>query len=98
MKKNLYTIKDVKVAAHMPPFFRSTDIEAQRFFHELVINPESSISKYPSDFELWYVGEYDDSTGELFSSTHFIISAVDVSKTVMNVPDPVALQNDTARS
>ncbi len=87
MIKSIFSVKDVKVAAYMPPFFMESDVSAQRALYELAIDPKTQISKYPSDFELWSLGTYDDASGELVSNVRYISSAHTVSGAVLPVSD-----------
>lgn len=62
-------VRDVKVEAYLRPFWTHTPASAVRDFTDAVNDPNSPLSKHPSDFELFVVGDYDDSTGELFPRT-----------------------------
>lgn len=62
---NLYTIRDKKADVVMAPFAAPTDGVACRSILEAFRDASSMVSKYPSDYELIQVGEYDEKTGEL---------------------------------
>ena len=59
----IYTILDSKAGAFNLPFFQKTHGEAERNFNALVNDNKSLVSQYPEDFDLYYLGEYDDETG-----------------------------------
>ena len=82
MRRNLYCIKDVKVAAFTSPFTMPGDVQAMRYFHEIAVDEKTTIFKYPSDFELHRLGSFDDSTGELHSGLKFLSSAVTIVSSV----------------
>lgn len=60
-----FAIHDQKSKAFHTPFFKHTHGEAERDFKTAVNDTSSSsmLSKYPEDFDLYHVGEYDDQTG-----------------------------------
>lgn len=63
MQMYLYSVYDKKACFFASPFCVEREVMAERFFNELVCDPQSTISKYPDDFALYYLGEYDSSTG-----------------------------------
>lgn len=62
-----FSIRDAKAEAFKPPFFKTTHGEAERDFTELVRDEKTTPGKYPEDFDLYFVGEYDDTTGLMAS-------------------------------
>lgn len=78
MKRNLYCIKDVKVSAFTSPFTMQGDVQAKRYFHEMSNDENTTLSKYPADFELFRLGSFDDSSGELFTGLEFLCNVVTV--------------------
>lgn len=67
MKLKAFAVRDAKANVYNTPFFKQTQPEAERDFHRLVHDPKSLISMYPDDFDLFYVGDYDDNLG-IFSA------------------------------
>lgn len=61
----MYSIRDDKAQLFHVPFFNKTHGEAERNFKQLLVDDKSTISKYPEDFDLYYIGEYDDNTGKI---------------------------------
>lgn len=59
----VFTVFDVKANAHLQPFFSTTAGQAIRMFESSVNAPDHQFAKYPTDFTLFEVGEYDDSNG-----------------------------------
>jgi len=65
MKQKIFTIYDKKAEAYNTPWFQQTHGLAERIFRDESNNPESSINKHPEDYTLYYLGEYDQNTGEM---------------------------------
>lgn len=61
----MFSIRDAKGEIFHPPFFKKTHGEAERDFAQLVRDEKSMAFKFPEDFDLYYVGTYDDSTGKI---------------------------------
>lgn len=60
---NCYAIYDRKAMAYGPPvFFQSTGL-AQRALQDLLMDGNTTISRYPGDFFLSYLGVVDLETG-----------------------------------
>lgn len=75
MNYKVFSIRDTKAEVFNPPFFKSTHGEAERDFRSLCNDPKSMPNKYPDDFELYYVGDFDDQTG-LMSPTSVVQSVI----------------------
>ena len=60
----VYTVYDTKAEAYLQPFFSQSKGVAIRSFQEAVRDEKSNISKYPEDFTLFELGEYDDATSK----------------------------------
>lgn len=67
MLMNAYVIRDKKVEVFHKPFFlpvsNNPHGEAERGFHTAVSDPQTNMAKYPEDYSLWYIGQYDDNQG-----------------------------------
>lgn len=59
----LYTIRDNKVEAYLPPFVAANPGTAMRMLVDDAKNPNSMLGKHPSDFELFEIGEWNDVMG-----------------------------------
>lgn len=66
MKQVICTIRDSVSNVYGRPFFAVTRGSALRGFIDEVNNPapENLLNKHPSDFELFELGTYDDSSAE----------------------------------
>lgn len=62
MLKKMYTIYDQKAEIYLDPFAFPTHGAALRAFGATVNDTESNIGKNPADYNLFYVGEWDDNS------------------------------------
>lgn len=93
MQLKAFSIRDAKSEVFNTPFFQKTHGEAERTFRQLVTNSESMPGKYPEDYDLYYLGEYDDQTGLLASlpTPQHLIKAVQLKMQQQpNVSEPGA--------
>jgi len=66
MIKKLYAVYDTKAKFFTNPFVAQNDMVALRLFASAVRDPATDISKFPVDYTLFRIGEYDDEKGMLF--------------------------------
>lgn len=68
----VFAVRDEKTQAFMQPVFFLTKPQAERWFHDVVNNPDEKIVHVHSeDFALWEVGEFDEVSGVLVQSQGF---------------------------
>lgn len=81
MQLKIYSIRDTKAEVFHPPFFQKSHGEAERSFSELLRDEKSLIYKYPEDYDLYYLGNYDDQTGKITpnNSPEHQLKAVQIS-------------------
>lgn len=65
MKMGMYAVKDTKAQVFNTPFFQHTHGSAERAFEQLIRDPQSLCSKYPKDYDLYFLGSIDDESGKL---------------------------------
>lgn len=63
MTKKVFSVYDEKAEAFLQPFFVDTNGLAIRSISECLTDPNHMFSKHSSDFSLFLLGEFDDSTG-----------------------------------
>lgn len=61
----MFSIRDTKGEIFNPPFFARSHGEAERQFHRAAMDPQTTISQFPEDYDLYYLGEYDDFDGSI---------------------------------
>lgn len=62
-KMKMFAVYDSKVEAYMTPFFMRSRGEALRAWETTVNDEKSSMHRYPSDYTLFEIGEYDELCG-----------------------------------
>ena len=60
-----FSVFDSKIGSYSKPVFLRSKGEAIRSVITESQNPDSQFSKFPADFVLFEVGEYDDDTGTM---------------------------------
>nr|DAG78127.1 MAG TPA: DNA binding protein [Microviridae sp.] len=73
----LYQVKDVKAGFVSSPFKQPNNAYAIRTFAETV-NKDTFISTHAEDYQLFYVGEQNENTGEITSNVVFLENASNV--------------------
>lgn len=63
MKIKVFCIYDVKSEAYQQPFLQSTRGQAIRIFMDLISDKNTQIARYPEDFTLFELAEFDTSKG-----------------------------------
>lgn len=77
----IYTIHDAKAEFHFQPFYARTNADAMRTFTQTVNdnNPQNLIAQSPSDFTLFYIGEFDEQSGVISpAERHSLANGKDV--------------------
>jgi hypothetical protein len=64
MLHQIYSIHDVKTQLYHKPFFLTNNATAIREFQSLVNDQTTTIGKYPSDYSLHVMGEWDDTNNQ----------------------------------
>lgn len=64
MKDKIYVIKDQK-AGFMNPFLQPNELVAIRNFSQTCKDESTNLAKYPEDYSLWEIGEFNHDTGEI---------------------------------
>ena len=60
-----FSIRDQKAEAYNTPFFQKTKGEAVRSFMTAVNDKSTNLNKYPEDFDLYQIGQWDDLKGQM---------------------------------
>lgn len=67
MPRKIFSIFDKKALSYFDPFFQHNRGLALRGFGELVNDPKTALNKYPADFSLWELGEFDETSGVILA-------------------------------
>lgn len=68
MNLKVFAIYDSKAEAYLQPFFMQSRGQALRAFDTTINTLDTQFHKYPSDFTLFEIGEYDELKGVLTPS------------------------------
>jgi len=63
MRLKVFTVYDSKTEAYLQPFCAITKASAIRAIIDSVNNPKSDFYKWPADYTLFEIGNYDDQKG-----------------------------------
>lgn len=72
----MYSVFDRKSLIWSPPISQPTDASAVRSLAEAVSDNNHPIGKHPSDYVLFFIGEFDDAKG-LLSSVNPLVHVCD---------------------
>lgn len=66
MRYKVMSVRDRAADVYGQPFFVASTGVAIRGFRDEINNarPDNQLFKHPEDFDLFYLGEFDDATGE----------------------------------
>lgn len=80
MNLKVFSVRDSKAGVYNTPFFQHQIGEAERTFRKLVNDNQSMISQFPDDYDLYYLGDYDDQTGVInaLQTPQHIVKAVNL--------------------
>ena len=67
MRYKVVSVRDRAVATFGQPIFCSAIGQAVRSFGDEIKNTSSPFNKHPEDYDLYYLGEFDDDTGEFIN-------------------------------
>lgn len=76
MIQKAYCLLDTKTGVYSLPFFFLHQALAVRAVLDMANGHDNQVSRYPYDFRLVRVGEFDDNVGLLLSTTHDDIGTV----------------------
>lgn len=89
----MFAVLDKKAGFYHPPQIAHSKADALRTFHGIVNGEQSQVTRYPSDFSLWIIGEWDQFLGVVtaFPKPEFLEEAINCVKT-QGAPDNGKIQ------
>lgn len=81
-KLQVFSIRDAK-SDYFAPVVHTSNATAIRWFDSTVNTPGTMVHDFPSDFDLYNIGEFDSLSGSIIqnkSGPEFVIRALDVLK------------------
>jgi len=77
MNNEMFAIRDRKIGAYKAPFVARNKGDASRMFAGAIKQGNTQLSEYPEDFDLFFIGSFNDLSGQLDSvKPEFVCSAV----------------------
>lgn len=70
----LYSLRDVKAGVYGGILMAMNDGHMSRILAERFAGSEETVAKFPDDFELYEVGEFDTDTGAMVGAVKFVCS------------------------
>jgi len=64
MNISIFSIFDKKVSAYRPPFTGRNPGEVKRMVQS-TLQSQNQLSEYPADFDIYYLGEMNDVSGQI---------------------------------
>ncbi len=81
MKLKMYAVKDTVQGEVMNPFLLRNKEEAKRSFAQAINSKtDTNIVNYYKDMQLYELGEYNTTTGEIISKVEYVCSGLDVKE------------------
>lgn len=94
MKHQIFTVLDGAAEVFNLPFYFRSKGEALRWFHDICADPENPVAKHPKDYTLYYIGEYDDNSGEFQESIKIaMLTAIEAIAANESFPDGEQISN-----
>lgn len=76
----LYAIKDVKIGFGQPFMAQNNAVAVRAFTNSRNATEPNVVNTNPEDKELWFLGDFNENTGEIESKVEYIVKAEDVRK------------------
>lgn len=73
-KLSIYLVHDIKAGTYGAPLFFDNNVEALRSLEQAVKDPNTSLSKFPSDYNLLHTGTFDRITGQITPAEHSVLA------------------------
>jgi len=65
MQIKIYAIRDNRTESFNIPTFAKSDSEMVRMIQISIMDGESMLAKFPKDYDLYFMGTYDNETGTM---------------------------------
>ena len=79
MIMRIFTVCDLKTGVYSHPFYEVSNGSAVRAFTDTVRTNDHPFNRHPEDYVLYFIGEYDDTIGRIYSTEpELIVTASNV--------------------
>lgn len=94
MQRLMFAVYDIKSQIFGSPFFSVNANTAVRSFAAAANDPNSEISQFPTDFILYELGSFDDTTGVICPHAErlYLCNAVQFQENI-KIPMPEVVEN-----
>lgn len=79
-----YAVRDKVADIFMPNFSCENHAKAIQGFSDAANNPKGTIIEHPADYELYYLGTFNQRTGETVNEKQYLVTAKDVLRVKIN--------------
>lgn len=86
----VFTVYDSKAEGYMNPFYVKSRGEAIRSFTEIANDKSHQIGKYPADFTLFELGEWDENTSKF--TLHSTPTSIGLALDFVDVQKPASVK------
>ena len=81
MNQIIFTVRDSKAAAYLPPFFMHNEAMAIRAISDAANDKQHQFGQHPEDYHLFRIGVFDDDTAEIIPEAPTVVAgAIDLVK------------------
>jgi hypothetical protein len=87
--QKMFSIHDIKANVWNTPFFSVNHTEAIRSFIAACNDPQTNLSRFPDDYELYFFGVWDEDTGKItfIDKPDLLISGLQAVSAMKNPQD-----------
>lgn len=90
MKMIAFTVFDSAAMRYLEPFWAPTVEVALRMFRQIVNTPEHQFNRFPEDYSLFAIGEFDQETGRV--SSYVELRSLGVAVTFLDRSGPTLME------
>lgn len=80
----VHAVYDKKMGIHLSPFFVKHVVEAIRSMSTIARDKNTSIGRFPEDYELRHVGNFNEETGEIFPTLTITGGAIQITTLIQD--------------
>lgn len=98
MKLKIFSVRDAATEIFTRPFFMLTKAEAIRTFTKEANTPDSQLFQHPLDYHLYFLGDFDQDSGQFNSVKPEDLGTAQSYKNPDNVVDMKSAQKNVLES
>lgn len=93
---NVYTFRDIQVPVFQKPFYDTNEpdkVQKMTARRIAISTPEEVVKNHLADLELYYLGQFDDESGEIRSDVKFLLRCGDYIRKEKNDGESVQIES-----